>query len=166
MRFVILSLLSVVLITSCNKEKCAIPHYSVDQTQLALDIHRLDSVLQDSGLVYDIHDTGLRYSIINSGDEFGDVADFCDDILIKYKGTLEDGTEFDSRENFVRFPLENLIKGWVIGVPLIREGGEINLYVPSVYAYGADSTRSNIPPNSNLFFNIKLGMVVGSTTNR
>ncbi|MGC8000340.1 FKBP-type peptidyl-prolyl cis-trans isomerase, partial [Salmonella enterica] len=53
------------------------------------------------------------------------------------------------------WPLNGLIEGWVIGIPLIKEGGSIRLLVPSALAYGCEG-RSVIPGNTPLFFEVTL----------
>ena len=61
-----------------------------------------------------------------------------------------------SRVQPINFPLENLITGWQIGIPLIKVGGRITLYIPSVYAYGKNGIGSDILPNASLEFEILL----------
>ena len=68
------------------------------------------------------------------------------------------GNIFDQTEaNPATFLLGNLILGWKLGLPLIKPGGSIILYLPPSLAYGDNpDPRSGIPPNSVLIFEIKL----------
>lgn len=80
-------------------------------------------------------------------------------VTVNYTGTLTndvmfDGTPADGRSP-IRFALNNLIRGWQIGIPLIGRGGRILLYTPSEIAYGS-ARAGSICPNSDLIFEIEL----------
>jgi len=94
--------------------------------------------------------------ISNPGD--GEGVSLCDNVVVDYRGTLLNGTQFDASNRPIGFSLRSLIEGWKIGIPLIRERGIITLYVPSVYGYGENGT-SSIPGNANLIFEIELYVV-------
>lgn len=99
---------------------------------------------------------GLKIWDVTEGT--GEVAQTGDTVTIHYRGWLLDGTSFDSSENRGQpstFPLGNLIQGWQLGIPGMKEGGTRRLYIPSDLAYGA-AGRTNIPPNSDLVFEIQL----------
>lgn len=75
-----------------------------------------------------------------------------------YRGTLLDGTEFDSsykRNQPLDFPLTNVIKGWQDGIPTIGKGGKVKLLIPSDLAYGARN-MGTIKPHSVLLFDVEL----------
>lgn len=82
-------------------------------------------------------------------------------ILTHYRGTLEDGTEFDSSHRRGR-PFEcvigtgRVIKGWDIGMMGMKAGGTRKLFVPAHLAYGDRQIGDFIRPNSNLLFEIEL----------
>ena len=79
-------------------------------------------------------------------------------IVITYTGKLLNGQVFDEQlapNSTEPWPLTSLIKGWVIGLPLINKGGHIKLIIPSSLAYGCEQYYS-IPGNSVLFFDIHL----------
>lgn len=78
-------------------------------------------------------------------------------ISITYTGRYMNGNVFDEQlsPNVKLWPLNGLIEGWIIGVPLINKGGHIKLIVPSSLAYGCDQYY-DIPGNSVLFFDIHL----------
>ncbi len=80
-------------------------------------------------------------------------------IKVHYKGTLEDGTQFDSsydRGEPIEFPLRNLIQGWQIGVPGMKVGGKRRLEVPWSMGYGERGAPPSIPPKANLIFEMEL----------
>ena len=81
-------------------------------------------------------------------------------ITAHYTGALcKDGTIFQSSHDFgdpVTFPLDRVIAGWTEGVPGMRVGGVRRLVIPSTKAYGSVRAAANIPPNSDLVFDIEL----------
>ena len=76
------------------------------------------------------------------------------DIVITYTGRYTDGSVFDSGTN-VTFPLNGLIEGWQIGIPLIKKGGDIKLIIPPNLAYGSNP-QNGIRANAVLVFDIEL----------
>ncbi|MCJ1883990.1 FKBP-type peptidyl-prolyl cis-trans isomerase [Pseudomonas sp. LA21] len=82
-------------------------------------------------------------------------------ITTQYKGTLEDGTVFDSSYDKGR-PFQcvigtgRVIKGWDIGLMGMKVGGKRKLFVPAHLAYGERQVGAHIQPNSNLLFEIEL----------
>ncbi|MFC0308898.1 FKBP-type peptidyl-prolyl cis-trans isomerase [Gallibacterium trehalosifermentans] len=100
--------------------------------------------------------SGILYRIENAGE--GESPDPTDTVKVNYRGTLIDGTEFDSsykRNQPIEFQLNQLIPGWVEGIGLIKKGGKIQLVLPPNLAYG-DQQTGQIPPNSTLIFDIEL----------
>jgi FKBP-type peptidyl-prolyl cis-trans isomerase len=81
-------------------------------------------------------------------------------ITAHYTGALcADGTIFQSSHDFgeaISFPLSGVIQGWTQGVPGMKVGGTRRLVIPAAMAYGAQSPSPNIPPNSDLVFDIEL----------
>jgi FKBP-type peptidyl-prolyl cis-trans isomerase len=81
-------------------------------------------------------------------------------ITAHYTGALcQDGTIFQSSHDFgkpVTFGLNQVIKGWTQGVPGMKVGGTRRLIIPSALAYGSVRAAANIPPNSDLVFDIEL----------
>ena len=145
----------VVLWLGCSKDECSLePNLAVNQDQLAQDIETIDAYLAANEIEAQTHPSGLRYVIKRSGE--GDRPNYCSNVSVSYEGKTLNGNIFDSRSTPINFPLQNLITGWQIGIPLIKEGGRITLYIPSVYAYGANSIGSDIPPNASLEFEIVL----------
>ncbi len=80
-------------------------------------------------------------------------------VRVHYRGTLMDGTEFDSsykRGQPIEFPLTNLIKGWQEGIPGMKVGGKRKLTIPYQMGYGAHGSPPTIPPKADLIFEIEL----------
>jgi peptidylprolyl isomerase len=81
-------------------------------------------------------------------------------ITAHYTGALvKDGTIFQSSHDFgdaISFGLNQVIEGWTKGVPGMKVGGTRRLIIPAAMAYGDRSPSANIPPNSNLVFDIEL----------
>lgn len=81
-------------------------------------------------------------------------------ITAHYTGALaKDGTIFQSSHDFgdaITFSLDQVITGWTQGVPGMRVGGVRRLIIPSELAYGSVRAAANIPPNSDLVFDIEL----------
>jgi FKBP-type peptidyl-prolyl cis-trans isomerase len=106
-----------------------------------------------------VHTTpsGLQYKIITEG--HGKSPKATDTVLVHYRGTTIDGTEFDSsykRNEPISFPLNGVIPGWTEGVQLVKEGGKIQLFIPSNLAYGSRGAGGVIAPDSTLIFDIEL----------
>jgi FKBP-type peptidyl-prolyl cis-trans isomerase len=100
--------------------------------------------------------SGLQYKVITEGE--GAKAKVTDKVKVHYKGTLIDGTEFDSsykRGNPVEFPLSGVIKGWQEGLQLMSKGAKYELYIPSDLAYGKGGA-GNIGPDAVLIFEVEL----------
>ena len=68
---------------------------------------------------------------------------------------MENGSVFDQNQAGVTFTLSQLILGWQKGIPLIKKGGSIKLYLPPSLGYGCNAVGA-IPPGSNLIFSIDL----------
>jgi FKBP-type peptidyl-prolyl cis-trans isomerase FkpA len=98
----------------------------------------------------------VYYSIMKEGT--GRKVKVTDTVTVHYKGyLLGDGSIFDqTREKPATFPLNRLIKGWQIGVPLLTTGGKIKIVIPSGLAYGIRTRSPKIPPNSILVFEIEV----------
>jgi FKBP-type peptidyl-prolyl cis-trans isomerase len=100
--------------------------------------------------------SGLQYKIIEEGS--GAKPKDSDTVVVHYKGTLTDGTEFDSsykRNQPAEFPLKAVIPGWTEGLQLLKKGGKAQLYIPPELAYG-ERGRPSIPANSALIFDVEL----------
>ncbi|WP_323846245.1 FKBP-type peptidyl-prolyl cis-trans isomerase [Microbulbifer magnicolonia] len=102
-------------------------------------------------------DSGLQYKVITPGS--GDTPSADSTVEVDYKGTLIDGTEFDSsyaRGEPVQFPVNGVIKGWTEALQLMKEGAKWELYIPSDLAYGPGGAGGLIGPNATLIFEVEL----------
>lgn len=147
----------VLLISGCfPKDNCDLdPNLNVNETQLEADVEAIEAYLNENNIEAKVHSSGLRYVINEPGD--GDKPTLCDQVTVRYEGRLmSDGSVFDGTDQARAFGLNRLITGWQIGIPLIKKGGNITLYIPSVYGYGSRGSGDSIPPNSNLIFDIEL----------
>ena len=100
--------------------------------------------------------SGLQYQIIKAGNGASPSAQ--DKVTVNYRGTLQDGTEFDSsykRNKPATFAVNRVIRGWTEALQLMKEGAEWKLFIPPDLAYGARASRS-IPANSALVFDVEL----------
>lgn len=104
-------------------------------------------------------ESGLLYRIIEAGSELKPGEK--DTVMVNYKGTLIDGTEFDKSEEGVpaRLFMNRVIAGWTEGLQLIGEGGKIELYIPGDLAYGSRGAGQKIGPNAALVFECELVQV-------
>ena len=87
-----------------------------------------------------------------------------DTVKVHYKGTLVNGTEFDSsykRGTPAEFPLSGVIKCWTEGVAKMKVGGKAKLVCPADIAYGERGAGASIPPNSVLNFEVELISIAG-----
>jgi FKBP-type peptidyl-prolyl cis-trans isomerase FklB len=101
--------------------------------------------------------SGLQYELVTEGS--GDPPKATDEVTVHYKGTLLDGTVFDSsyeRNQPATFTLNQVIPGWTEGVQLVKPGGKIKLYIPSALGYGEGGAGGAIGPNAVLVFEVEL----------
>lgn len=105
--------------------------------------------------------SGLQYKIITAGK--GEIpADTCR-VKVNYRGTLIDGTEFDSsykRKEPATFRANQVIKGWTEALTMMPVGSKWELYIPSDLAYGSRETGGDIKPFSTLIFEVELLEIV------
>ena len=101
--------------------------------------------------------SGLQYKIITKGN--GAVPADSSKVKVNYKGTLIDGTEFDSsykRNEPATFRANQVIKGWTEALTMMPVGSKWELYIPYDLAYGSRETGSQIKPFSTLIFEVEL----------
>jgi len=101
--------------------------------------------------------SGLQYKAIKEGT--GAQPKATDTVTVNYRGTLINGTEFDSsykRGEPASFPLNGVIKGWTEGLQLMKVGSKYQFFVPPNLAYGERTVGPDIAPNSTLIFEVEL----------
>lgn len=100
---------------------------------------------------------GIQYEVLKEGE--GNSPVLTDKIKAHYKGALLDGKEFDSsfrRNQPFTAPLQALIKGWQIAIPLMKTGSHWRLWIPSDLAYGDRGAGGDIPGGATLMFEVEL----------
>ena len=139
----------------CTKKSCSYRDDGVtapDGEQSAIK-HYLDSI----GVVANLNARGFYYKIDSPGT--GTTPGECSTIDVAYSGHLTNGTLFDQENSFTT-QLTNLIDGWQLGVPLIKNGGSIRLYIPPSLGYGQEPISmaggTTIPASSILIFDTHL----------
>ncbi len=108
--------------------------------------------------------SGLQYKILKEGTGPKPLAG--DSVVCNYRGTLIDGTEFDSsykRGQPVTFPVGRVIKGWTEALQLMPVGSKWQLFIPADLAYGDRGAGQDIGPNATLIFEIELISIQGKT---
>ncbi len=101
--------------------------------------------------------SGLQYKVLTQGT--GNTPKATDKVKVNYKGTLIDGTEFDSsykRGEPSVFQIDKVIAGWTEALQLMKEGSKWEIYIPANLAYGERGGSPLIGPNSTLIFEIEL----------
>ncbi|WP_263063872.1 FKBP-type peptidyl-prolyl cis-trans isomerase [Dickeya dadantii] len=101
-------------------------------------------------------ESGLLYQVEKEGT--GAAPKDSDTVVVNYKGTLVDGSEFDNsykRGEPLSFRLDGVIPGWTEGLKHVKKGGKIKLVIPPALAYG-EAGVPGIPANSTLVFEVEL----------
>jgi FKBP-type peptidyl-prolyl cis-trans isomerase FklB len=101
--------------------------------------------------------SGLQYKVVTEGT--GAKPGAADTVSVSYRGTLIDGTEFDSsiaRGQPQTFKVDGVIPGWTEALQLMKEGDKWQIFIPANLAYGEKGAPPRIPPNSTLIFEVEL----------
>ena len=104
-----------------------------------------------------VTESGLQYKIIKEGKGINPIK--TDQVKVHYKGTLIDGTDFDSsfkRNTPATFRVDQVIKGWTEALTMMPIGSKWVLYIPHELAYGARNVSAQIKPFSALIFEVEL----------
>ena len=131
---------------TCSYDPCAIVAPVSEQ-------NNVEAYLNSNSIVAIKHCSGVFYKIEVAGTGVNPTA--CSNVSVKYKGTLTNGNVFDQQTSPISFNLQQLITAWKNGIPLVKAGGKIILYIPPSLGYGSQQAGS-IPPNSILIFEIEL----------
>src|SRR6266566_2970650 len=101
--------------------------------------------------------SGLQYKVLKEGS--GAQPKETDTVIANYRGTLIDGTEFDSsykRGQPATFPVSGVIRGWTEALQMMKVGSKFQLFIPANLAYGEQAMGPDIGPNSTLIFEVEL----------
>ena len=101
--------------------------------------------------------SGLQYKILIQGS--GDKPKIDETVVCNYRGTLLDGTEFDSsamHNGPATFPVRGVIRGWTEALQMMPAGSKWQIFVPAHLAYGKDGVGEKIPPEATLVFEVEL----------
>ena len=110
---------------------------------------------QADGVV--VLESGLQYQVVEAGEGPKPVP--TDTVEVNYRGTLLDGTEFDSsyaRNSSASFALNRVIPGWTEGLQLMSPGAKYRFFVPPELAYGERGAGADIGPDATLIFDVEL----------
>lgn len=150
---------TVFLLSSCLKENKISASTCVSNTTgipTSAEITDLQAYLTSKNITNAVQDSrGFFYTITNTGSGANPTP--TSTVVVKYVGSLTNGNVFDRNNNpgGEIFPLTQLIRGWQFGIPLIKKGGSITLYLPPTLGYGCSAVGS-IPQGSILIFTIDL----------
>jgi len=106
--------------------------------------------------------SGLQYKVLKEGT--GPKPSPADSVVCNYRGTLINGTEFDSsykRGQPATFPVNGVIKGWTEALQLMPVGSKWQLFIPPDLAYGQRGAGADIGPNATLIFEVELLSIQG-----
>jgi FKBP-type peptidyl-prolyl cis-trans isomerase FkpA len=131
---------------NCTYDECAVK--APDN-----EVQELKDFLSANGISATQHCSGLFYTITQEGS--GAKATPCNYIVFNYEGKLTNGSVFQKTDAPAGLYLSQLITGFKNGIPYIKKGGKITLYIPPTLGYG-NNPQPNIPANSILIFDVEL----------
>lgn len=144
-KFVSLAALSAILLFFTN---CGDDPVSAGQNYL-------DENAKRDGVI--VTDSGLQYEVLNEGT--GDSPQSNSTVVVHYRGTLIDGTQFDSsydRGEPATFRVDQVIAGWTEALQLMKVGSEYRLVIPPSLGYGNRGSGALIGPDEVLVFHVEL----------
>lgn len=148
--------------SGCKKNETKCEYNPCSTVAPAAEIQAVQDYITSHNLVATQHCSGMFYHIDTEGT--GKNPNGCSTVAASYKGTFTNGATFDQSASPVSFSLQGVIQGWTNGLPLIKEGGKITLYIPPSLGYGDKDVRDAngnvaIPANSILIFEVNLAGV-------
>ncbi|MFO7551898.1 MAG: FKBP-type peptidyl-prolyl cis-trans isomerase [Haliea sp.] len=136
------------------EEQQALAAAAAEANQAAAEAFLAENAARE-GVV--VTESGLQYEVIEAGEGASPGPE--DTVEVHYRGTLVDGTEFDSsykRGETVTFGVGQVIAGWTEALQLMSPGAKWNLYIPADLAYGPGGAGNLIGPNAALVFEVEL----------
>jgi FKBP-type peptidyl-prolyl cis-trans isomerase FkpA len=158
-RILLFLLLFSAFISACTKNTEVVAQV---KAQAAIDDKLIQQYLQTKGLTAvatNIQDTTGVYCVIDTPGTVSALYTSSTTVTVGYTGaSLATGVVFAQTDNFhPSFILGQVIRGWQLGIPQVKQGGTITLFVPSRDAYGPfEQPNYNLPANSVLIFTIKV----------
>jgi len=151
--------IAIVAVSCLKSPKYSCPYTEAQLTAPTSEQFIVQGYLDSNDIQATKHPAGFYYSIQNPGTGT-DSVELCHQIFINYKGKLANNSVFDEGKGSF-FVLGALIEGWRKGIPLIKKGGKITLYIPPSLGYGSNPVENGsgqviIPANSMLIFDIEL----------
>ena len=142
-------------IGACKKKKCDY----VDDRMVApvSEQQAIKQYLDSVGIDATLHSRGFYYKIDDGGTGDNPVA--CSEIKVGYTGWMTNGQIFDQQTSY-ETELVNLIDGWLQGVPLIKKGGRIWLYIPPSLGYGSQSVTTSMKDSNNHYITIPASSIL------
>lgn len=138
-----------------TQEKQALAQKAISDANKATGLAYLEANAKKEGVV--TTESGLQYKEVVSGD--GEIPTSDKTVVVHYKGTLTDGTVFDSsydRGEPAEFPVTGVIQGWVEALQLMNVGDKFELTIPADLAYGQRGSGQTIGPDATLLFDVEL----------
>ena len=151
-------LLMTVLFSACLKKETGCEPVMITKTAPSAEELELTNYLTSNGISATKHGSNMYYQVVSMGT--GDHPQYCSIVQVSYAGKLTNGTVFEENKN-IYLKSWILIDGWKIGLPLIKKGGRIKLYIPPYLGYGSTERKDMagnivIPANSILIYDISL----------
>ncbi|ANH79791.1 hypothetical protein A8C56_01320 [Niabella ginsenosidivorans] len=150
-------LIGLLLLTGCLKQNDV---ETCTPVPISNELDTMKAMVRDSAFVMDTtgETDGIFSEIINPGT--GAAPTLSSTVTVKYIAYFMNGKAYDSTyvktpDGVTTPPLNQLIKGWQLGLPKIKEGGQIRLIIPSSLAYGCNPNAGSLT-NQPLYFNIEL----------
>lgn len=158
MKSVLCLLIVALSFGSCMKSNTGCNMQQSNAVAPVAEQERVQQYIDSVGAVATKHSSGFFYNIIDAG--AGASPELCSIVRMSYTGTRTDGVQFETNPS-LEIRLGQLIEGWKKGLPLIKKGGRIMLYIPPTLAYGSNEFRDQqgniiIPANAILIFDITL----------
>jgi FKBP-type peptidyl-prolyl cis-trans isomerase FkpA len=148
----------LMLATGCKKNDATCTATDSPAVATATEIAYLQAYCNGAYPTAVAHSSGIYYQITNPGT--GAKANICSTVTVNYEGyVISSGSKFDFSTSPVSFALSRLILGWQKGIPLVKSGGSIRLFIPPSLGYGSSPVTNAsgaviIPANSYLRFEI------------
>jgi len=149
-KFLVIVLLAF-LVYGCGKSNSGM----CTNATAASEASTMTAFCVNNSITYQTDDNGIFYQIIEPGT--GAPPDLNDTVYVLYTGTFLDGTVLDEQQTTpYASVLNGFIDGWKLGLQKIAKGGQIKMVIPSSLCYACTGIPNAVPPNTILYFDVKL----------